>query len=320
MTRAVRIYRFGGPEVLEVAEVPDPVAPENGVVIDVRAAGVNPIDWKIREGRAASGPLTGPIGLGSDACGLVSAVGSDAGGFAVGDAVIARGLTGAYASRVAAPSARLTRKPPALSFEEGAALGMAAGTAYQSLKSLAVTSGETLLVHGGSGAVGMAAVQFARHWGLTVIATASAAHHARLAEVGAIPVTYGDGLLGRLRAAAPADIDVALDIAGTDEALQTSLELVADRSRIATLVAFQKATDLGIRFFSEHFGGGLSAEGEALRTEGVAVAADLAQRGLFRIDIAGSYPLENVADAHRQSETGHANGKIVLVPRNRSGS
>jgi NADPH:quinone reductase len=314
MTRAVRIRRFGGPEVLEVVEVPDPVAPDDGVVIEVRAAGVNPIDWKIREGRTPRGPLVEPIGLGSDACGVVTSVGSDPGGFAVGDAVIARGLTGAYAGQVAAPSNRLTRKPPSMSFEEGAALGMPAGTAYQSLKSLDVTSGETLLIHAGSGGVGLAAVQFAHHWGLTVVATASTGHHARLAELGAIPVAYGDGLLERVRAAAPGGIDVALDAAGTEEALRTSLELVADRSRIATLVAFQAAAALGIRVFSEHFGGGLGAAGRAMRVEGVAVAADLAERGLYQIDIAGIYPLEKVADAHRQSETGHVSGKIVLVP------
>jgi NADPH:quinone reductase len=314
MTRAVRIRRFGGPEVLEVVEVADPTAPDDGVVIDVRAAGVNPIDWKIREGRTATGPLTEPIGLGSDACGVVASIGANAGGFELGDAVIARGLTGAYASQVAAPSAGLTRKPPSMSFEEGAALGMAAGTAYQSLKSLGVAAGETLLIHAGSGGVGLAAVQFARHWGLTVVATASVGHHARLAELGAIPVAYGDGLLERVRAAVPDGVDVALDIVGTDEALRTSLELVADRSRIATLVAFQAAAELGIRVFSEHFGPGLGAAGRALRVEGVAVAADLAERGLYQIDIAGVYPLGNVADAHRQSETGHVSGKIVLVP------
>lgn len=314
MTRAVRIGSFGGTEVLEVVEVPDPVAPDDGVVIEVRAAGVNPIDWKIREGRTATGPLAAPIGLGSDACGVVIAVGSEPGGFAVGDPVIARGLTGAYASRVAAPSAGLTRKPPSMSFEEGAALGTPAGTAYQSLKSLGVTSGETLLIHGGSGAVGLAAVQFAHHWGLTVVATASLPHHARLAELGAIPVTYGDGLLERVRAVAPGGIDVALDAAGTDEALRVSLDLVADRSRIATLVAFQAAADLGIGVFSEHFGAGLGVVGRALRLEGVAAAADLAERGLFQIDIAGTYPLDQVAEAHRQSQTGHVSGKIVLVP------
>ncbi|HUG50568.1 MAG TPA: NADP-dependent oxidoreductase [Terrimesophilobacter sp.] len=314
MTRAVRIRSFGSPEVLEVVDVPDPVAPDDGVVIDVYAAGVNPIDWKIRQGRSASGPLTEPIGLGSDASGVVTAVGADPGEFAVGDAVIARGVTGAYASRVAVPSAQLTRKPPSMSFEEGAALGTPAGTAYQALKSLGAASGETLLIHAGSGGVGLAAVQFARHWGLTVVATASARHHARLAELGAIPVTYGDGLLDRVRAAAPGGIDVALDAAGTDEALRTSVELVADRSRIATLVAFTAAAALGIRVFSEHFGGGLGVAGRALRMEGIAVAADLAERGLFQIDIAGVYPLEKVADAHRRSETGHVSGKIVLVP------
>ena len=314
MTLAVRIRSFGGPEVLEVAEVADPIAPDDGVVIDVRAAGVNPIDWKIREGRTAAGELAEPRGLGSDAAGVVSSVGAHPGPFAIGDEVIGRGLTDAYATQVAAPSSRLTRKPASLSWEEGAALGMPAGTAYQALKSLGVAAGETLLVHAGSGAVGMAAVQFARHWGLTVVATASEQRHARLVELGAIPVAYGDGLLERIRAAAPDGIDVALDIAGTDEALSTSLALVADRSRIATLVAVQAADALGIRLFSENFGGGLDDTGKALRVEGTAVAADLAGRGLFQIDIAGVYPFEKAADAHRQSETGHVNGKIVLVP------
>lgn len=314
MTLAVRISRFGGPEVLQVVEVTNPVAPDDGVVIDVRAAGVNPIDWKIREGRTASGPLAEPRGLGSDAAGVVASVGAHPGPFAVGDEVIGRGLTGAYATQVAAPSSQLTRKPASLSWEEGAALGMPAGTAYQALKSLEVAAGETLLVHAGSGAVGMAAVQFARHFGLTVVATASEPRHARLVELGAIPVAYGDGLLERIRAAAPGGIDVALDIAGTDEALSTSLALVADRSRIATLVAVQAASGLGIRLFSENFGGGLDDTGKALRVEGTAVAADLAERGLFQIDIAGVYPLDKVADAHRHSETGHVSGKIVLVP------
>jgi NADPH:quinone reductase len=314
MALAVRISSFGGPEVLEVAEVADPVAPDDGVVIDVRAAGVNPIDWKIREGRTASGPLAEPRGLGSDAAGVVASVGAHPGPFAVGDEVIGRGLTDAYATQVAAPSSQLTRKPASLSWEEGAALGMPAGTAYQALKALGVAAGETLLVHAGSGAVGMAAVQFARHWGLTVVATASEPRHARLAELGAIPVAYGDGLLERIRAAAPAGIDVVLDVAGTDEALSTSVALVADRSRIATLVAVQAAGALGIRLFSENFGGGLDDTGKALRVEGTAVAADLAGRGLFHIDIAGVYPFDKVADAHRHSETGHVNGKIVLVP------
>ena len=314
MTHAVRISSFGGPEVLEIVEVPDPLAPNDGVVIEVHAAGVNPIDWKIREGRTTSGALAEPIGLGSDVSGVIVSVGSGAGEYAVGDAVIARGLTGAYASRVAAPVAMLTRKPPSLSFEEGAALGMPAGTAYQSLKSLNVVAGETIVIHGGSGAVGLAAVQFARHWGLTVVATASAAHHARLAELGAIPVAYGDGLLERLRAAAPAGFDVALDIAGTDEALSTSLDLVADRSRIATLVAYQAAADAGARVFSEHFGGGMDAAGKALRVEGMKVAAELAEAGLFQIDIAGVYLLDDVAQAHRHSQSGHVGGKIVLVP------
>lgn len=314
MTQAVRIRSFGGPEVLKLVEVAPPVAPEDGVVFAVRAAGVNPIDWKIRKGLTAAGPLAEPRGLGSDAAGVVTAVGANPGPFRVGDEVIGRGLTDAYASELAAHASQLTGKPASVGWEEAAALGMPAGTAYQSLKSLGVDAGETLLVHAGSGAVGQAAVQFAKLWGLTVVATASPANHARLAELGAIPIGYGEGLLERLRAAAPDGIDVVLDLAGTEEAIATSLALVADRSRIATLVAFQAAGEAGIRLFSENFGGGMDAAGKALRAEGLRVAADLAGRGLFHIEIAQSFPLHWVADAHRLSETGHVRGKIVLVP------
>lgn len=314
MALAVRISSYGGPEVLHLVEVAQPQPPADGVVIEVRAAGVNPIDWKIRRGLTSRTPLTAPIGLGSDASGIVVATGTDAGSFSVGDAVLARGLVGAYATHVSAHSVQLVVKPPAVSWEHAAALGMPAATAYQSLKSLGVAAGETLLVHAGSGGVGQAAVQLARHWGLTVVATAGMPHHPRLIELGAIPVEYGDGLLGRIRNAAPAGIDVVLDAAGTDEAIDTSLALVADHSRIATLVAFDRTIETGIRAFSEHFGAGLDSQAEAWRSEAVGYVTNLVAHGEFTMEIAGRYPLKEVADAHRQSESGHPSGKIVLVP------
>lgn len=314
MPIAVRIESFGGPEVLELMEIDEPTAPPDGVVIQVRAAGVNPIDWKIRKGLTGHGELTEPMGLGSDASGVVTSVGVEAGSFQVGDEVFARGLTGAYATAVTAHATQLVRKPKSVAWEQAAAFGMPVGTAYQALKALGVAAGQTLLVHAGAGAVGQAAVQLARNWGLTVIATASRPHHARLAELGAVPVTYGNGLLDRLRAVAPSGIDVVLDAAGTDEALDVSVKLVSDRSRIATLVAFRQGTELGIRVFSEHFGGGLDPQNKALRAEALPFVADLASRGKFAIDIAGRFPLQEVAAAHRQSEAGHVSGKIVLVP------
>ena len=313
MAAAVRIRSFGGPEVMELIEVPEPTAPDDGVVIAVRAAGVNPLDWKIRKGLTSSAPLESPIGLGSDAAGVVVAVGSHAERFEVGDEVIARGLTGAYASQVTAAESQVVTKPGSLGWEKAAGLGIPAGTAYQVLRAVGYSAGETLLVHAGSGAVGQAAIQFARHWGLTVVATGSPANHDRLRELGAVPVEYGPGLLERLRAAA-ARIDLVLDAAGTEEALASSLALVADRSRIVTIVAYERAGALGIHAYSENRPGGLDDAGRALRTEGVAVAADLAANGNFDVEIARVFALDQVADAHRLGESGRARGKIVLVP------
>jgi NADPH:quinone reductase-like Zn-dependent oxidoreductase len=314
MARAVVISRYGGPEVLEVVEIPIPATPPDGVLVEVRAAGVNPVDTKIRAGRRASRPLAAPLRLGNDAAGVVLDVGPGVTGFAPGDAVIARGLTGSYATHVTATPGQLVRLPDGVSFEQGAAIGVPVGTAYQVLRSLGLKAGETLLVHAGSGGVGQAAIQFARAAGATVVATASPANHPRLVELGAIAVAYGDGLLERIRAAAPQGIDVVLDAAGTDEALDASLSLVSDRSRIATVVAMDRADALGIRTFSGSVPGRLTPDELALRVEGARVAAEEAAAGRFQLEIDSVYPLDQVAEAHRRSETGHVRGKIVLVP------
>ncbi|MEV0720591.1 NADP-dependent oxidoreductase [Asanoa sp. NPDC050611] len=313
-TRAVRISRFGGPEVLEVVHVARPEPPPGGVVLEVRAAGVNPVDTKVRRGLRDTGPLTAPIGLGSDAAGVVVAVDPGATRWAIGDQVIARGLTGAYATHVAAGPDNLARKPAALGFAQGAAIGVPAGTAYQVLRSVKLTEGELLLVHAGSGGVGQAAIQFARLWGATVVATASPVNHDRIRELGATPVAYGPGLTDRLRAVAPDGFDASLDAAGTDEALHACLALTRDPERIATVVAVEQAKTLGIRGFSGSRAGWLSAEERGWRAEALQVTADLARQGRFSIEISVSYPLDAVAAAHRHSETTHVRGKIVLVP------
>ncbi|GIF75930.1 oxidoreductase [Asanoa siamensis] len=298
--------------MLEVVDVERPAPPDDGVVIEVRAAGVNPVDTKVRRGLRGNGPL--PIGLGSDAAGVVVAVGPATTRWTVGDEVVARGLTGAYATHVAAGSAHLVRRPPALGHTQGAAIGVPAGTAYQVLRSLKLTEGEALLVHAGSGGVGQAAVQFARLWGATVVATARPANHDRLRALGATPVAYGEGLLDRLRRVAPGGFDATLDAAGTDEALLTSLTLTRDPDRIATVVAVEQAATLGIRAFSGSRPGWLSDEERAWRAEALQVTVDLARQDRFSIEIAAGYPLDAVAEAHRHSETTHVRGKIVLVP------
>lgn len=314
MAQFIRYGEHGGPEVLTLVEGPVPEAPADAVVVEVRAAGVNPVDSKIRSGQRGTRDFSTPQGLGSDAAGVVIAVGDAVDGVKVGDEVVVRGAPAAYASHLVATPDQLTPKPAALGFEQAAALGIPAGTAYQVLRSLGLRNGETLLLHAGSGAVGQAAIQFAREWGANVVATASSANHARLRELGAVPVAYGPGLLHRLRAVSPNGYDVALDAAGTDEAIDASLELVADRDRIATIVRMKDAAGLGIRTWSSAIPSTMTPETLQLRAEGVAEAARLAAEGRYDIEIAARYPLAEASDAQRQSETGHVRGKIVLIP------
>lgn len=314
MAVVVQYSRFGGPEVLEVVEVPTPSAPPDGVVVEVRAAGVNPIDSKLRSGLRSSPPLTGPRRVGSDAAGVVIETGAQVGGWSVGDEVIVRGADGAYASHVVAYPRQLVAKPKTLSWEQAGAIGVPAGTAFQVLTSLGVTRGDTLLIHGGSGAVGQAAVQFAHAWGATVVATSSVANHARLVELGAIPIAYGPGLADRVRAVSPQGIDVALDAAGTTEAIETSLELVADHNRIGTIVLGAKAAELGIRAWAGGSPVPLTAHEQALRREAIDAVAELVRRGEFEIEISRRLPLSAAAEAQRESESGHVRGKIVLLP------
>lgn len=314
MSKVVQYTEFGGPEVLHVVDATIPEAPADGVVVEVRAAGVNPIDWKIRKAVRDSGVITAPRRVGFDAAGVIVAVGGDVSGWSVGDPVIVRDAKGAYATHLVATPEQLTSKPDALGWEQAASIGVPGGTAYQALKSLDVRSGQTLLIHGGSGAVGQAAIQLARLWGATVIATASAPNHARLAELGAIPVAYGPGLVDRVRALAPQGIDAALDAVGTDEAIDASLDLVADRDRIGTIVVGARAAELGIQAWSGGNPVPLTQEQRQQRSDAVGFVADLAGAGRFSIEIAGTYPLDQASAAHRDSETGHVRGKIVLLP------
>jgi NADPH2:quinone reductase len=314
MAQFIRYTEHGGPEVLTPVEGPVPEPPADGVVVEVRAAGVNPVDSKIRSGRRGTRDFSQPQGVGADAAGVVLAVGDGVDDVRVGDEVIVHGAAGAYATHVVATPAQLVPKPAEVGFEEGAALGIPAGTAYQVLRSLGLREGETLLLHAGSGGVGQAAIQFARAWGANVVATASPANHDRLRELGAVPVAYGPGLIDRLREASPRGYDVALDGAGTDEAIEASLELVSDHARVATIVRMADAADLGIRTWSSAIPSTMGPEELRLRAEGVAEAARLAAEGTFRIEISNRYPLTAASDAQRESEAGHVRGKIVLVP------
>ena len=181
------------------------------------------------------------------------------------------------------------------------------------LRSLGVTGSDTLLIHGGSGSVRQAAIQLAVAAGARVLATASEPNHDRLRDLGAIPITYGAGLEQRVRDAAPEGVTVVLDAAGTDEAIEASLALVADRDRIATIVRGKDAAGWGIRAFSGGNPVPLTDEEQRWRDEGVAVVAPLAAEGRFDLEVGRTYPLEQAADAQRASESGEVRGKIVLL-------
>jgi NADPH:quinone reductase-like Zn-dependent oxidoreductase len=315
MARFVQYTAIGGPEVLELAEGPVPTPGEGQVVVEVKAVGVNPIDVKLRAGKRPSAPITQPRVSGSDAAGVIAEIGPGVEGWSVGDEVIVTGAKGSYATHAVVPASGLTAKPAALSWAQAAGLGIPAATAYQALRSLGVESGMTVLVHAASGAVGQAAVQFARAMGAHVIGTASAANHDRLRQLGAVPVEYGDGLVDRVRAVAPDGVDRVLDGAGTDEAIEASLELVSDPQHVGTIVRGADAPGWGIQAWSGGSKVPLTAEQQAWRDEGIRVAAERAARGEFDVEIGRTLPLEQATDAHRMIEDGPApRGKIVLQP------
>lgn len=280
----------------------------------IEAAGANPIDAKLRSAKRPSPPITEPRAVGFDGAGVIESLGDDVDGFAVGDRVAIRDTLGTYASLLAVPVEKMVALPDAVTAAEGAGIGIPAGTAYQALRSLGLTEGDVLLVHGGSGSVGQAAVQFAVAWGATVIATASPARHDQLRELGATPVAYGDGLLERVREAAPDGVTVVLDCAGTDEAIDVSLELVADRDRIATIVRGPDAASFGIRAFSGGSPAPLSEQELAWRAEALGATVELLAAGDFVIELGPELPLAEAAQAHELMESGTASGKIVLIP------
>lgn len=313
MATAITYAAFGGPDVLTPTDIEVPPPGPGEVAVRVEAAGVNPLDHKLRSGLRPSGEITEPRRVGGDGAGIVTAVGDGVEGFRPGDAVVVFGATGTYASDIVVTPAQLAPRPPRVSAAEGAAIGIPAGTAYQSLRSLAVGAGDTLLVHGGSGAVGQAVIQFARLWGARVIATTSGRRAERVRALGGEPVSYAPGLADRVRAVAPEGVTAAIDIAGTDEALASSVELVDDRTRIATLVRGADAASFGIRAFMGGSPRPLSEVEKAWRVEAIPVTLNLMAAGRFSVELGPQLPLADAAEAHRLVEAG-VDGKVALLP------
>ncbi|MGW1229056.1 NADP-dependent oxidoreductase [Streptomyces sp. NPDC001478] len=303
MSKAYVFTRNGGPEVEALVDRDVPVPGPGELLVAVRAAGVNPVDWKLRDGYVRPGSEAAPFPavFGSEAAGTVEAVGPDTEGFAVGDEVFGNPLTGGYAEHTLFPAAVSAHKPAALSFADAAVLPVAAATAYDGLAQLGLAPGATLLITGAGGGVGTAAAQLARHAGLRVIGVASAAKKEFVESLGAVHVVSGPGLADRVRAAAPDGVDAVFDLVGGD-ALREAATLVADPAT-ALIGAGDK------RLVAE-LGG--EAVRRARNAEVLRAVGDLAATGVLRAPVVRILPLDRAGEALRAVESGHALGKTVI--------
>ncbi|WP_432134587.1 MULTISPECIES: NADP-dependent oxidoreductase [unclassified Streptomyces] len=305
--KAISYSRYGGPEVLEYGEVRDPKVGPDGVLVKVRAAAVNPVDWKAREGYL-DGMLEAvfPVVPGWDVSGVVVRPGVSVTEFEAGDEVVGYVredflCRGTFAEYVAAPVRTLARKPRNLSFEEAAGLPLVGLTAYQVLTgALRVKRGETVLVHAAAGGVGSLAVQLARHFGCRVIGTASEPNHDFVRSLGGEPVTYGDGLADRVRGLAPEGVDAAFDTVG-GEALRVSAQLLTSEGRLASIAD------------GDVVGYGGSYCWVRPDADDLARLVELAEAGVVSVHVAQTFPLERAADAHRLNQEGRTRGKIVVT-------
>jgi NADPH:quinone reductase-like Zn-dependent oxidoreductase len=299
--RALQFDEHGGPEVLRWAEAPDPHPGPGHVRIAVKAASVNPIDWKNLRGSTSGGkPMTGTGYLGYDAAGVVDEVGEGVTGVSVGDEIFGRGRN------TQAEFALLNSwgtKPPSVDWAVAAAAGTAGETSERALRLLDATSGETLFIDGGAGGVGAVAVQMALARGIRVIASAGEGNQDYLREIHAIPVLYGEGLADRVRAAAGGQVDKVFDVAGKTP-IHELIGLVSEPSRVLTIANFS-AGEAG----AQVTGGG----GDSKPWDAFAEVAELLAQNKLVIKVQ-TFPFERAAQAYRISESGHVRGKLVLVP------
>ena len=300
--KAVTFTEYGGPEVLHVADVEESHAGRGQVRIAVRAAGVNPIDWKARSGMLRDAmPVRLPAVDGREAAGVVDEVGPDVTDAAVGDEVFGFAVGGAAAERAILDD--FARKPAGLPWEEAAGMPVAVETSVRVFKVLGgVHEGQTLVIDGAAGGVGVAAVQLARARGARVIGTAGERNHEFLRSLGAEPTTYGDGLVERVRALAPDGVDLAFDTAGQG-GVSDLIILTGDPARVATIADFGAAS-LGVK---------VTGGSDPRAVEALGEAADLYEAGRLQLHIAQTFTFAQAPDAHRASQGGHVRGKLVLI-------
>ncbi|MFE4633184.1 NADP-dependent oxidoreductase [Streptomyces sp. NPDC056773] len=304
--KAITYTAYGTPDILTLTEVPEPKVAPGEVLVRVKAAGVNPVDWKLASGYLDSIlEVRYPVIPGWDVAGVVEAVGEDTFDYAVGDEVYGYVRKewvelGTYAELISAPVRTLARKPRELTFEQAAGIPLAGLTAYQSLTRVGLVAGETVLIHSAAGGTGSLGVQIAVALGLRVIGTAGAHNHDYLRSLGAEPVLYGEGFADRVRALAPEGVDAALDFFG-DDVVPVLQSLVRERHRVVSIVdhtaAAQGAHQLWVR----------------PDTADLAFLGELADEGKLTVNVEHSLPLAEAAKAWELSATGRTRGKIVLT-------
>jgi NADPH2:quinone reductase len=305
--KAVVYEKFGGAEVLQVVERPEPHIGPDTVLVKVVAAGLNPVDYKVREGYLQGLIDTHlPAVPAWDVAGVVVKPGLDTPEFEVGDEILAYARKdvvsdGTLAEYVAVPVRTAAKKPADLSFEAAAGLPLAGLTALQTVRRSGLGAGSTVLVHAAAGGVGSIAVQLAVHAGARVVGTASEGNHAYLRGLGAEPIAYGDGLVAAAKAAAPGGFDVILDYVG-GQAIDTAAELLAPGGTVVSITDARARDELGGQYVW-------------VRPDpaGLAELADLAARGVVQVEISQTFDLDHAADAFRALETGHTRGKIVVT-------
>jgi NADPH:quinone reductase-like Zn-dependent oxidoreductase len=306
MPRAVRFDQYGGLDVLQVVEVERPIAGPGKVLVRVKAAGINPGEASIRKGLFAERwPATFPSGQGSDLAGIVEELGPGVTTIAVGDEVI--GFTNDRSSQaelVVVGAGDLVPRPANVSWAQAGALFVAGTTAYAAVRSVALDTDDTVVVSGAAGGVGSIAVQLAKNADARVIGLAGAANQTWLTDHGVIPITYGDGVEERIRAAGGGKVDAFIDTFGGGY-VELALKLGVAKSRINTIIDFAAAAKYGVKTEGSH---------EAANAEVLAQLAGLLAAGRLEIPIAKVYPLDEVREAYRELEQRHTRGKIVLEP------